>query len=200
MDLVGKAKRARIYVSEGGKVGHQAAWMAILEFLRRENAQGATLVRGVSGFGSTGGIHTPHRGDGAQDLPVIVEGIDSPETVERLLPRVKEMIPRGLITLDDTEIVFHRLNPIRDLPVELTAGDVMSRGVTSVTRDAPLPQVVELILGKQYLALPVVEEGVPVGIITDGDLVRKGGLGVRVDLLRALHKPRRHQVLQPPPP
>ena len=196
MDLVGKAKRARIYVSEGGKVGHQAAWMAILEFLRRENAQGATLVRGVSGFGSTGRIHTPHLVDVAQDLPVIVEWIDSPETVERLLPRVKEMIPRGLITLDDTEIVFHRLNPIRDLPVELTAGDVMSRGVTSVTRDAPLPQVVELILGKQYRALPVVEEGVPVGIITDGDLVRKGGLGVRVDLLRALDKPRVHEVLE----
>src|SRR3990172_3493180 len=142
MDLVGKAKRARIYVSEGGKVGHQAAWMAILEFLRRENAQGATLVRGVSGFGSTGRIHTPHLVDVAQDLPVIVEWIDSPETGERLLPRVKEMIPRGLITLDDTEIVFHRLNPIRDLPVELTAGDEMPRRVAAAASGAPPPRVV----------------------------------------------------------
>ena len=195
MELVGKGKRVRIYLSEGGKVGHQSAWMAILELLRRENAQGATLVRGVSGFGSTGRIHTPHLVDVAQDLPVIMEWIDDPETVERLLPRVKDMMPRGLITVDDTEIAFHRLNPIRDLPRELTAGDVMSREVTSVTRDTPISQVVELMVGKQHRAIPVVEEGVPVGIITNGDVVRKGGLGVRVDLMRALDKPELHDVL-----
>jgi CBS domain-containing protein len=195
MEFVGKGKRVRIYLSEGGKVGHQSAWMAILEFLRRENAQGATLVRGVSGFGSTGRIHTPHLVDVAQDLPVIMEWIDDPETVERLLPRVKEMMPRGLITVDATEIVFHRPNPIRDLSAELTAGDVMSREVTTVTRDTPISQVVELMLGKQYRAIPVVEEGVPVGIISNGDLVRKGGLGVRVDLMRALDKPELRDVL-----
>lgn len=113
MERVGKAKRVRIYLGEGGKVGHQPAWMAMLEFLRGENAQGATLVRGVSGFGSTGHIHISHLVDVAQDLPVIVEWIDHPETVERLLPRLKEMMPHGLITVDDTEIVFHRANPIR---------------------------------------------------------------------------------------
>jgi CBS domain-containing protein len=195
MDLVGKAKRARIYVSEGGKVGHQPAWMAILEFLRRENAQGATLVRGASGFGSTGRIHTPHLVDVAQDLPVIVEWIDSPETVERLLPRVKEMIPRGLITVDDTEIVFHRPHPIRDVPSELTAGDVMSREVTSAARDTPVSQVVELMLGKLYGAVPIVENGAPVGIISNGDLVRRGGLGVPLDLLRALDTPEIRDVI-----
>ncbi len=195
MDLVGKAKRVRIYLSEGAKVGHQASWMAILELLRRENAQGATLVRGVAGFGSTGRIHTPHIVDVAQDLPVLIEWIDAPATVERLLPRVKEMMARGLITVDDTEIAFHRPNPIRDLPRELTAGDVMSREVTSVTRDTPISQAVELLVGKDYRAIPVIDEGVPVGIITNGDLVRKGGLGVRVDLLDALHKPELRDVL-----
>jgi CBS domain-containing protein len=195
MSVVGKAKRIRIYLSEGGKAGHQSAWLAIIELLRREGAEGATLVRGVSGFGSTGRIHTPHLVDVAQDLPVIVEWIDSPETVDRLLPRVTELVPRGLVTVDDTEIVYHRPNPIRDLPVELTSGDVMSREVTSVTRDTPLSHVVELMLGKLYRAVPVVEDGVPVGIITNGDLVRKGGLSVRMDLLRALDKPEVRGVL-----
>ena len=195
MDLVGKAKRVRIYLSEGEKVGHQSAWLAMLEYLRRENAQGATLLRGVSGFGATGHIHTPHLIDVVQDLPVILEWIDAPETVERFLPRLKEMTSRGLITVEDTEIVFHRTNPIRDLPRELTAGDVMSREITSVTRDTPISQVVELLLGKDYRAIPVIEEGVPVGIITNGDLVRKGGLGVRIDLLRALDKPEVRDVL-----
>ena len=195
MELVGKAKRVRAYLSEGAKIGHQPAWMAMLELLRRENAQGATLVRGVSGFGSTGRIHTPHLVDVAQDLPVVVEWIDTPEMVERLLPRVKEIAPAGLITVDDTEVVFHRPNPIRALPRELTAADVMSRGITSVTRDTPVSRVVELLVGKEYRAIPVIEEGVPVGIITNGDLVRRGGLGVRVDLLSALDKPELRDVL-----
>jgi CBS domain-containing protein len=195
MDLVGKAKRVRIYLSAGEKIGHHAAWLAMLEYLRRENAQGATLLRGASGFGATGHIHTPHLVDVAQDLPVVLEWIDARETVERLLPRLKEMISRGLITVEDTEIVFHRANPLHDLPRELTAGDVMSHEITSVTRGAPISQVVELLVGKDYRAIPVVEEGVPVGIITNGDLVRKGGLGVRVELLTALAKPELRDVL-----
>lgn len=195
MDLVGKAKRVRIYVSEGDKVGHIPASLAIVEFLRRENAQGATVTRAVTGFGSTGQIHVSHLVDVAQDLPMIVEWIDAPDVVDRLLGRVKEMVPRGLITMDDTEIVLHQPNPVRELPGALTAADVMSREVTSVSKDTPLREVVELMLSKVYRAVPVIEDGVPVGIITNGDLVRKGGLGVRVDLLEALDKPEVHDLL-----
>ncbi len=195
MDLVGKAKRVRIYVSEGDKVGHASAALAIVELLRRENAQGATVLRAVTGFGSAGRIHVSHLVDVAQDLPMIVEWIDAPEVVARLLGRVKEMVPRGLITMDDTEIVLHQPNPVRELPIALTAADVMSREIASVSKDAPLRQVVEVMLAKVYRAVPVLEEGIPVGIITNGDLVRKGGLGVRIDLLQALDTPELHDVL-----
>ena len=196
MDLVGRGKRVRIYLSEGDKVGWQPASGVIVEFLRRENAQGATVIRAVSGFGSTGQIHVPHLVDVAQDLPIIVEWIDATDVVERLLPRVKEMLPRGLVTLDDTEIVLHRPNPIRELPAALTAADVMVRNVASVGKDTPVREVVELMLGKVYRAVPVLEDGIPVGIITNDDLVRKGGLGVRVDLMQALDKPALHEVLE----
>ncbi len=195
MDLVGKAKRVRIYVNEGDKVGHLPAAMAIVEHLRRENAQGASLFRAVSGFGATGQVHVSHLVDVRQDLPLVVEWIDAPDVVERLLPRVKEMVPRGLITMDETEIVLHQPHPIRELPAALSAADVMSREVTSVAKDTPLPEVVELMLGKAHRAVPVLEDGVPVGIITNGDLVHKGGLGVRVDLLKALDRPEVHEVL-----
>jgi CBS domain-containing protein len=195
MDLVGKAKRVRIYLGEGGKVWRKPAWRAILELLRGENARGATLVRGASGFGSTGRIHTPRLVDVAQDLPVVVEWIDTAETVERLLPRVKDLVPRGLVTVDDTEVALHRPSPVRELPREITAGEVMSRDVASVTGRTPVSQVIELMLGKLYRAVPVVEDGVPVGIISNGDLIRKGGLGVRVDLLHALDKPALHDLL-----
>jgi CBS domain-containing protein len=196
IDLVGKAKRVRIYVTEDERVGRAPASLAILEFLRRENAQGATVIRASSGFGSTGQIHTPHLVDVAQHLPVIIEWIDRPEVVERLLPRVKEQLPHGLITVDDTEIVHCDPHPVRDVPSAMTARDVMSRDVKTVTKTTPVRELVEAMMGQQYRAVPVVEDGLPVGIVTNGDLVSKGGLGVRVDLLRSLDKPAVHSVLE----
>jgi len=195
MDLVGRAKRVRIYLSEGDRVGRLPASMAVLEYLRREGAQGATVSRAVSGFGATGQIHVPHLVDVVQDLPIVVEWIDAQEVVERLLPHVKEMVPRGLLTMDDTEILLRRPSPLRELPVALTARDVMSREVVSVSKDTPLREVVELMLAKVYRAVPVLDEGVPVGMITNGDLVKKGGLGLRVELLQALDKPEMRDVL-----
>ena len=196
MDVIGKARRVRIYVTEGERVGWKPAHMAVLEFLRRENAQGATVLRGVEGFGGTGRIHVSHLVDVAQDLPVVIEWIDRADVVERLIGRVKEMVPRGLITVDETEIVLYQPHPVRELPTALTAGDVMSRQVASVTKDTPVRDVVEAMLGKVYRAVPVVEEGVPIGIVTNGDLVEKGGLGVRLDLLESLDKPEVHALLE----
>ncbi len=196
MDLVAKAKRVRIYVSEDDKVGLKPSHLAILELLRRENAQGATVFRAVEGFGATGQIHVSHLVDLDQRLPIVVEWIDQPRVVERLMGRVKEMVPHGLITMDDVDIVLYEPHPVRDLPAALTAGGVMSRDVTAVTKDSPIRKVVELMLGKGYRAVPVVEDGVPVGIITNTDLVARGGLGVRVDLLRTLERPELHAVLE----
>jgi CBS domain-containing protein len=196
MKLVGKARRVRIYVNEGDKVGWKPAHLAVLELLRRENAQGATVLRGLEGFGAAGHIHVSHLVDVAQDLPLVVEWIDAPEVVERLIGRVKEMVPRGLITVDDTEIVLYEPHPVRDLSAALTAADVMSRQVTSVARSTPVREVVELMLGKVYRAVPVVDGGAPVGIITSTDLVQKGGLGMRVELLESLDKPDVHEVLE----
>lgn len=196
MDLVGKGRRVRIYVNENQKVGWKPTHLALLEFLRRENALGATVLRGVEGFGATGQIHVSHLVDVAQNLPLVVEWIDRPEVVERLMGRVKEMVPHGLITVDETEIAFYEPHPVRDLNPALAAGDVMSRQVASVAKTTPLREVVELMLGKVFRALPVVEDGVPVGIITNGDLVHRGGLGVRVDLLAALEEPELRATLE----
>ena len=196
MDVIGKAKRVRIYVGEDEKIGHRPADAAIVEWLRRENAQGATVFRGVSGFGASGEIHVAHLVDAAQHLPVVIEWIDAPEVVARLLPRLQDMVPRGLITLDETEIVLQRRQRLRELPGTLSAADVMSREVAAVAKGTPLREVVELMLGKTYRAVPVVEEGVPVGMITNGDLVRRGGLGVRLDLLKRLEKPEVRALLE----
>jgi hypothetical protein len=61
MEIQGKAKRVRIYVNEDDRAGGRPLHLAILELLRRENAQGATVLRGVEGFGATGQLHVRTR-------------------------------------------------------------------------------------------------------------------------------------------
>src|SRR5689334_10039132 len=99
MDLVGAAKRVRVYVKESDLIGRKPAPHALLEFLARERAAGATLLRGTAGFGSSGHIDDDAMPELAPHLPVIIEWIDAPDRVARLLPRVKEMVGGGLITV-----------------------------------------------------------------------------------------------------
>lgn len=196
MEILGKAKRVRIYVSEEDRVHGKPLHLAILELLRAENAQGATVLKGVEGFGATGHLHASTLADVPWRLPVVVEWVDRPEQVERLAPRIRDLVRHGLITVDDTEILLFEPHPVRDLTPAVTVGEVMSRDVASVAPSTPVRDVVALVLGKSYRAVPVVEEGQPVGIITNGDLVHRGGLGVRLDLLRSLDTPELHEVLE----
>ena len=196
MALEGRGKRVRIYVNEGDRVGHQTADIAVLTFLRRENAAGATVIRAIEGFGGHGEIHTARLVDVAQALPMIIEWVDSEERVDRLLPKLKELVPRGLITVDPTEVVLYEPYPVRRVSGHLTAANVMSHDVTSVGPEVPVRQVVELLLGRVYRAVPVVDGNVPVGIITNSDLVTRGGLSVRMELLPSLEGPELHDVLE----
>jgi CBS domain-containing protein len=196
VEYVGRAKRVRIYIKEGEKVGMKPAHIAVLDLLRLENAQGATVLRGIEGFGAAGEIHVSHFVGVGQQLPLVIEWIDRAEIVDTLLPRVKALIPHGLMTVDETEIALYQPHPVRELSPALTAADVMSRQVATAAKDTPLREVVELMLGKTYRAVPVVDEGIPVGIITNSDLVRRGGLDVRVELLESLEQPEAHSLLE----
>jgi CBS-domain-containing membrane protein len=196
VETVGKARRVRIYVNEDDKIGGKPLHLALLELLRRENAHGATVIRAIEGFGGGGHIHVSHLVDVAARLPVIVEWIDSAEQVERLAPRIRDLVRHGLITVDDTDLLLYESHPVRDLSATAKVGDVMSREVVTVTPATPVREVVELTLGKRYRAVPVVEDGRPVGIITSSDLVQRGGLGMRLDLLQSLEKPELHEMLE----
>lgn len=195
-ELSGRARRVRIYVSEGDLHQHQPIEDAILSLLRKEGASGATVFRGIEGFGGSGVVHSARLVEVTRQLPIVIDWVDTADRVERLLPRVKEMIPRGLVTVDDTEVAYFRPFPVRDVPSALTVGDVMSREVVSVTMDTPVRTLIETMLGKDYRAVPVVQDGKPIGLITNTDLLARGGLTIRVDLLPSLERPELHAELE----
>lgn len=196
MESFGRARRVRIYVNEGDRVGHLPAHVAILQFLRREGAQGTTVFRGVEGFGASGEVHVSHLVEVAGKLPLVVEWIDRVGQVDRLMPGLLELVRHGFITADDTEIVLHQPHPVRPLTDVVTVGEVMSRQVTSVDLETPVRQVVEKVLGQSYRAVPVIDGGRVVGIITGSDLVERGGLGVRLELLPRLAQPELRRELE----
>lgn len=109
MDVEGPGKRVRIYVGEQDRAhgSHRPLWEELLNLLRDEHAAGATMFRGLAGFGAHSKLHMARVADLAPDLPVLVEWIDTPEQVERLLPRVSALVSTGTITVEGLTIVKH---------------------------------------------------------------------------------------------
>jgi CBS domain-containing protein len=185
MNIVGMGQRVRIYTGETDQWRHRPLYLALLEFLRAEGAAGATVLHGAAGFGANSRIHTTKILRLSEDLPIVIEWVDAPERVERLLPRLCEMVTEGLITVEPVQIAKYSHRPVRaDVPEHLRVVDVMRRDVVRVRPDTRLNDVVALLLGRDYRAVPVVDAADRVvGIVTNGDLVERGGLAMRLELL-----------------
>jgi CBS domain-containing protein len=181
----GQGKRVTIYVGETDQWHHQTAFMAILEFLRREGCAGATVARGLAGFGANSRIKTASLLELSMDLPMIITWVDRPDRVERLLPKLAEMVPAGLITVEDIH-VYQYSSTLREGLPDVKVEQIMTRDVSTVRPEATLAEVVEKLLDKPYSALPVVDvAGRLVGIVSDTDLLERGDMEVSISLKRA---------------
>jgi CBS domain-containing protein len=184
MDELGK--RVTIYIGETDQWHRQPAYMAILELLRREGCAGATVERGIAGFGANSRIKTAMLLDLSVDLPIVVTWVDRPDRIGRLLPQVAEMVPAGLITVEDIQVYQYSSTLREGLPA-VKVEEIMTRDVATVTPEATLAEVVERLLDKPYTALPVIDGARRlVGIITDTDLLERGDMEVSLSLKKAL--------------
>jgi PII-like signaling protein len=101
----GPGRKVGIYVAEDQQYHGSAAYAAILDFLFFHGVSGATVTRGIAGFGADHHMHTTRLVDLAVRLPIKVEFIETAEKVEELLPKLHEMAGSGLIEMHDTTIV-----------------------------------------------------------------------------------------------
>jgi len=101
----GPAKKVVIYVAEDQQYHGSAAYAAILDFLFFRGVSGATVTRGIAGFGADHHLHTTRLVDLATRLPVKVDFIETAEKVQELLPKLQAMVGSGLIEMHDTTIV-----------------------------------------------------------------------------------------------
>jgi PII-like signaling protein len=98
----------RIHMGESDKWHGRSLYEAIVEMLRKEGFSGATVLRGVGGFGGSSVYHTDKLLRMSQDLPIILEVIDTGERIEQILPRLDEMVEGGLITLEKVRVILYR--------------------------------------------------------------------------------------------
>jgi PII-like signaling protein len=101
----GPGKKVAVYVTEDQQYHGSASYAAILDFLFFHGVSGATVTRGIAGFGADHQLHTTRLVDLAVRLPVKVEFIETAAKVEELLPKLHEMVGTGLIEMHDTTIV-----------------------------------------------------------------------------------------------
>jgi PII-like signaling protein len=96
----------RIFIGEGDKWHHKPLERALLERLRAEGFAGATVIRGIAGFGANSVIHTVNLVDLSADLPVLIEVVDDEEHIEKLLPILDEMVTGGaLVTMEKVRVL-----------------------------------------------------------------------------------------------
>ncbi len=94
----------RMFIGESDRAGHRALHAALLELLRARGLAGATVVKGVAGFGANSVIHTANILRLSEDLPLVIEVVDTEEHLEEVLPEVDRLMKGGLITMEKVRV------------------------------------------------------------------------------------------------
>jgi PII-like signaling protein len=109
--MQGEGKLLRIFIGESDTWHGRPLYEAIVARVREEGLAGATVLRGIEGFGAHSRIHSSRILRLSEDLPVVVEIVDTAENVDRVLPLLDEMVSEGMVTLERVEVIAYRAEP-----------------------------------------------------------------------------------------
>lgn len=106
--LTGERTLMRIHIGERDKHHGRPLYEAIVHLLRERHFAGATVLRGIAGFGANARLHTEKVLRLSLDLPLIIECVDTEEKIQSILPELDDMIGGGLITLERAHVIVYR--------------------------------------------------------------------------------------------
>jgi CBS-domain-containing membrane protein/PII-like signaling protein len=166
------AQRLTIYIGESDRWRGKPLYMVILETLRRLGLAGATVVRGVAGFGAHSRIHTASIERLSQDLPLRIEVVDDASKIALALEHIAPMVSEGMITLENVWVARYTHRYLNPLPADKPVSEVMKREVITLSPEMSVAQAWEIMLKHLLKALPVVDDQRNVvGMLTDEDLL-----------------------------
>jgi len=108
MKLPSEAELLRIFIGENDKYKGHPLYEVIVDEAQKHGMAGATVLRGILGFGAHSRIHTTKILRLSEELPMVIEIVDSPERIASFLPRLDRLIEEGLFTLEKVRIVTYR--------------------------------------------------------------------------------------------
>jgi len=106
--LEGEGKLLRIFIGESDTWHGRPLYEAIVRRVREEGLAGATVLRGIEGFGADSHLHTSRILRLSEDLPVVIELVDTAERIDAVLPLLDEMVTEGMVTVERVHIVSYR--------------------------------------------------------------------------------------------
>ena len=104
-ELDGESVLMRIFIGESDRYQGKPLYHLLVEMLRREKIAGATVLRGILGYGARSHLHTAHILRLSQDMPMIIEVVDTQENVDRILPEIEKFMQGGLITVEKVRVL-----------------------------------------------------------------------------------------------
>ncbi len=108
MKIEGEGTLLRVFVGESDTWHGKPLYEAIVERVRTEGLAGATVLRGIEGFGAHSRLHTSRILRLSEDLPVLIEIVDRTERIEQILPLLDEMVGEGMVTLERVRVIAYR--------------------------------------------------------------------------------------------
>jgi len=115
MKIDGPALLARIYIGESDHYDGEPLYEAIVKLLRERGVAGATVLRGIEGYGRAARLHTTRILRLSEDLPILIEVVDREDRLRAVLPEIDAMVEGGLITLEHVEVIAYR-SPQKENP------------------------------------------------------------------------------------
>jgi PII-like signaling protein len=103
--FVGETVLMRIFIGESDKCGHRPLYEALVELFRSAGLAGATVLRGVAGFGAHSVYHTDKLLRLSADLPMIIEVVDTQEKLATVMPQIDQIMSGGLITMEKATVI-----------------------------------------------------------------------------------------------
>jgi uncharacterized protein len=107
IELDGTQRRVTIFIGESDHHGHTPLATEIVQRAHAAGLAGATVLRGIEGFGTSNHVHSTRILSLSTDLPMVVLIIDAPERIDAFLPEIQELVTEGLIICDDVQVVHH---------------------------------------------------------------------------------------------
>ncbi len=176
-----------VFTSEDAKYKGHALHTALLQSIHDLHIAARCLVlRGVAGCYESGEIAMRGIEVLSFNMPLKIEIVLPASEMDRVLPMVEEMVEDGIVLVEKMNMRVHRVSA-RLLPRNLRVADIMTHDPRSVRPDASVAEIVRILLAGTFNAVPVVNaDQKPLGIVTQGDLINRAGMPVRLGLFREM--------------